>query len=132
MHGEDLLVDDGGDWQAIEAVCKRLPQLDVISTLALIVETVDAVDGCALVVATQNEEVLGVFYLVCEKQTNGLQGLLATIDVVAEEEVVRLWGKSAIFEETEEIIVLPVYISADLRDKCRVSKLCVPKSCFAS
>jgi hypothetical protein len=34
MHCEDLFVDDGGDWQTIEAICKRFPQLDVIPTLA--------------------------------------------------------------------------------------------------
>lgn len=44
MHGEDLLVNDGGNGQAVEAVGESLPQLDVVSSLALIVETVDAVD----------------------------------------------------------------------------------------
>lgn len=64
VHGEDLLVNDGCDGQAVEAVRKCLPQLDVVPALALIVETVDAVDRGALVVATQNEEVLGVLDLV--------------------------------------------------------------------
>ena len=44
MHGEDLLVNDGGNGQAVEAVGEGLPQLDVVSSLALIVKTVDAVD----------------------------------------------------------------------------------------
>ena len=44
MHGEDLLINDGGNGQAVEAVGEGLPQLDVVSSLALIVETVDAVD----------------------------------------------------------------------------------------
>ena len=51
MHGEDLLIDDGCDWQAVKAVRECLPQLDVVPPLALIVEPVDAVDGCALMVA---------------------------------------------------------------------------------
>ena len=41
MHGEDLLVDDGGNWEAVEAVGKGLPELDVVSSLALVVEAVD-------------------------------------------------------------------------------------------
>ena len=34
MHGENLLVDDGRDGQAVEAVRERLPELDVVSALA--------------------------------------------------------------------------------------------------
>jgi len=34
MTAEDLLVDDGGDGQTVEAVGERLPQLDVVPTLA--------------------------------------------------------------------------------------------------
>ena len=30
MHTEDLFVDDGGDWKAIEAVCESLPELDIV------------------------------------------------------------------------------------------------------
>ena len=115
MHGEDLLVDDGSDGQAVEAISESLPKLDVVSSLALIVETVDAVDRGALVVTTENEEVLRVLDLVCEEQADCLQRLLATIDVVAEEEVVGLWGEAAIFEEPQQVVVLAVDISADLK-----------------
>ena len=115
VHGEDLLVDDGSDGQAVEAISESLPKLDVVSSLALIVETVDAVDRGALVVTTENEEVLRVLDLVCEEQADCLQRLLATIDVVTEEEVVGLWGEAAIFEEPQQVVVLAVDISADLK-----------------
>jgi hypothetical protein len=117
VHGEDLLVDDGSNGQTVEAVGECLPQLDVVSPLALIVETVDAVDRGALVVTAEDEKVLGVLDLVCEQQADGLQGLLATVDIVAEEEVVGLGGEAAILEQSEQIIVLAVDISADL---CRL------------
>lgn len=83
MHREDLLVDDGCNWQAVEAVCECLPQLDVVSPLALIVEAVDTIDRCAFVVAAEDEEVLRIFDLVCQQQTDSLEGLLASIYVVA-------------------------------------------------
>jgi hypothetical protein len=114
VHREDLLVDDGSNWQAIEAVGKRLPKLDIVSTLAFVVEAIDAVDGCALVVAAEHEEVLGILDLVCKQQANGLQRLLAAVDVVTEEEVVRFGWKSAVLEQTEKIVVLAMYITADL------------------
>jgi hypothetical protein len=64
VHCEDLLVDDCCDRQAVEAISKRLPQLDVIPSLALVVEAVNAVDGGAFVVAAQDEEVFRIFDLV--------------------------------------------------------------------
>lgn len=120
MHSENLLVNDGGNGQTVEAVGERLPQLDVVAALALVVEAVDAVDRGALVVAPQDEEVLGVLDLVGKEQADGLERLLAPIHVVAEEEVVRLGREAAIFEETEQVIVLPVDITADLRGETRI------------
>jgi len=89
MHAQNLFVDDGRDRQAVEAVGKRLPELDVIPPLALVVEAVDAVDRGALVVAAEDEEVFGVLDLVREQETDGLERLLAAVDVVTKEEVVR-------------------------------------------
>jgi hypothetical protein len=120
VHGEDLLIDDSSNGQAVEAVGERLPQLDVVSPLALVVESVDTVDGRALVVTAENEEVLGVLDLVCEEQADGLEGLLATVDVVAKEEVVGLGGETAVLEQTEQIVVLAVDISADLHSRQRL------------
>ena len=51
----------------------------------LIVEAVDSVNGCALVVTTQDEEVFGVLDFVRQQQTNGLQALLSAVDVVTAE-----------------------------------------------
>ena len=44
MHAENLLVDDSCYRQAIEAVCERFPQLDVITPLALIIKAVDTIN----------------------------------------------------------------------------------------
>jgi len=115
VHGENLLINDGGNGEAVEAVGEGLPQLDVVSSLALVVEAIDTVDGGALVVSTQNEEVLRVLDLVGEKQANGLKGLLATVDIITEEKIVGLRRESAVFEKTQEIIVLTVDITTDLR-----------------
>ena len=114
MHGEDLLVDDSGDRKAVEAIRESLPQLDVVATLAFIVETVNAIDGRAFVISSQNEEVLGVLDLVCQQKADGLEGLLATVDVIAEEEVVGLWREAAVLEEAESVVVLSVDVAANL------------------
>ena len=66
MHCENLLVNDGCNWETIEAVREGLPQLDIVPALAFVVEPVDSIDGGALVVATQDEEVLRILDLVCQ------------------------------------------------------------------
>jgi len=73
VHGEDLLINDGSNREAVKAVRECLPQLDVVPTLALVVEPVDAVDRGALVVAPQDEKVLRILDLVREEQADGLQ-----------------------------------------------------------
>lgn len=114
VHGENLLIDNGSNWQAVEAVREGLPQLDVVATLALIVETVDTVDGRALVVTAEDEEVLWVLDLVGEEKADGLERLLSSVDVVTEEEIVGFWWESSVLEEPEEIVVLSVDITANL------------------
>lgn len=100
MHGEDLLVDNGGNRQAVEAIGEGLPELDVVAALALIVESVDTVDRGAFVVTAENEEVFGVFDLVRKQQADGLERLLATVDIVTKEEVVCLGREATVFEKT--------------------------------
>lgn len=114
MHGEDLLIDDGGDRQAVEAVGKGLPQLDVVPPFALIVEPIDTVDRGTLVVAAQDEEVLGVFDLVGEQEADGFERLLATVDVVTQEQIIGLGREATVFEQTQKIVVLAVNITANL------------------
>jgi hypothetical protein len=114
VHGEDLLVDDSGDGKAVEAVGESLPELDVVTTLALIVEAVNTVDRSALVVATEDEEVLRVLDLVSQQEADGLERLLATVDVVTKEEVVGLWWEATVLKEAQQIVVLSVDITTNL------------------
>ena len=65
-------------------------------------------------VPSENEEILRVFDLVREEQAYGFQRLLPSVYVVSEEEIVGLGWKSSVFEEAEEVVVLTVYISANL------------------
>ena len=51
-------------------------------------------------IAAQDEKVFGILDLVGKEQAYGLQGLLATVDVVAKEEVICLWREAAILEQT--------------------------------
>ena len=85
MHSKDLLVDNRRNREAIETVGKCLPQLDVISSFAFVIKPVDAVDRRAFMVPAKDKEIFRVFDLVCQKETNGFQRLLPTIDVITQE-----------------------------------------------
>jgi len=115
VHRKDLLVNDGRNRKAVEAVRERLPQLNVVPALALVVKAVDAVDRGTFVVSSQDEEVFRILDLVGQEETDGLKRLLATVDIIAQEEVVGLGREASVFEESEEIVVLAVDISANLR-----------------
>jgi hypothetical protein len=67
MHAENLLIYQSGDRKAVEAVGEHLPQPNVVPPLALIIEAVNSVDGCTLVIAPEQKEILGVFDLVSQQ-----------------------------------------------------------------
>lgn len=67
-----------------------LPTL--IRILTLIIKPVYTVNTCTLVIPSKQKEVLRVFDLIGEQQTDGLEGVLATVHVVTQKEVVGMWG----------------------------------------
>lgn len=66
-------------------------------------------------VTAQNEEVLWVLDLVCQKKADGLEGLLATIDVITEEEVVCFRRETTVLEQAQKVVVLSVDVTTDLQ-----------------
>ena len=62
-------------------------------------------------VAAQHEEVFWVFDLVGEHEADGFDGLFAAVDIVTQEEIVGLAGKSCVFEEFDEIGVLTMDVA---------------------
>ena len=70
MHADDFVIDDSCTREAVKSVAKLLPDLDREPATALVIETVDAVDAGALMVAAEDEEIFGVFNLVGEKEAD--------------------------------------------------------------
>lgn len=62
-------------------------------------------------VAPEQEEVLGVFDLVRQQKADGLQGLLPSVHIVAQEQVVGLRREAAILKEPQQVCVLSVDIT---------------------
>ena len=81
-----------------------------VPTPTFIIETVYPVDTRTFVIATQDEEIFGVFDLVGEEKADSLEGLFSSVDIVAEEKVVCFWWKPAIFKKSKKVVVLTVYV----------------------
>ncbi len=65
-------------------------------------------------ITSENEEVFGVLDLVREQQADGFERLFASVNVVAEEEVISFGWEAAIFEQAKQIVVLTVDIATYL------------------
>jgi hypothetical protein len=63
-----------------------------------IIKAIYPVDTSTFMIAPQNEKVFWVFYLVCEEKANCFQGLLPSVHIIAEEEVICLWWESTILK----------------------------------
>jgi len=63
MAAKNFIIDNGGDWKTVETVGKCFPNFNRKTAFTLVVKSVNTVDGGALVVTAQQEEVFGIFYL---------------------------------------------------------------------
>lgn len=68
MHTNNLIIDNRTTRQTIKGVTVVFPELDGVTAATFVVEAVYAVDGGALVVSAEDEEVFGVFDLVGEEE----------------------------------------------------------------
>lgn len=82
MHAKDFFINKRTDWQTVKDVRKNFPEFDRVAAFAFIVETIYSINLRALVIASQQEEVLRIFDLEAQQQRNRFNRLLASIDVV--------------------------------------------------
>ena len=64
-------------------------------------------------ISSQKEEIFWVFDFVGQQEADGLQWLLSSVHIVSQKEIIGFWRESTIFEKSQKIIVLSVYISAN-------------------
>lgn len=83
--------------------------------LTLVVEAVELVDLRGLVVAPQQEEVLGVLDLVGQQQHDGLDRLLPAVHIVPQEQVILLGREAPVVEDLQQVLELPVDVAHDLQ-----------------
>ena len=72
MHAQNLVIDQSCDRHAVEDILELLPDADGVAALAFVVETVDSIDLAALVIASQQEEVLLKLDFVGQEENDSL------------------------------------------------------------
>lgn len=63
MTAKDFLVDNRSYWQTIKTIRKCLPEFDIISTFAFVIESVDSINRSTFVISTKKKKILRIFYL---------------------------------------------------------------------
>ena len=87
MHAHDFLVHEGDERHVVEAIVECLPEGELVPSLDLIKEAVNAGDGLTFVITAQHNYLFGETNLKSKKEANDLATLLASIHIVAKEEV---------------------------------------------
>ena len=88
MNAENLIVYYCCNRETVKALDKLFPQLQRIPSFALVIKSVNSIDGPTLVISSQKEEIFGVLNLIGEQQADHLQVLLTSVHVVSKEKVV--------------------------------------------
>ena len=122
MHAQNFVVNQCSDRQHIESTHKFFPKRDGIPLLALFVKPIDLCDILAFVIPPKQKYVLWIFNFVREQKANALDRLFATIDVVSQEEVVRVGRVPCQVKKPEKVFVLSVDIAHDLDGRTELQK----------
>lgn len=84
VEAEDLVVDESGEGEVVEEVGEVLPHVGVaVLAEALVVEAVYLGDLARLVVPAEDGDALGVTNLEGDQKGHGLDGVVASVNVVA-------------------------------------------------
>ncbi len=84
MKAEDLVIDESGEWEVVEEVGEVLPYVCVaVLAQTLVVESVDLGNLTRLMVSSEDGDTLWVADLKCDEESDGLNGVVPTVDVVA-------------------------------------------------
>lgn len=114
VDAEDLVVDDAGEGEVVEHVGEVMPDGGVaVFATTFGIEAVGLSDSSGLVVAADEMNAMGIAKFETDQKRDGLYTKEAAINVVAEEEVVRVWTWPTDLEYLEEVKELAVDVADD-------------------
>lgn len=111
MHAQNFIVNQGSNWHTVKNILELFPETDTVPILTLVVESINTIDLSALVIAPQQEEVLLKLDFVGQQENDRLERLLASVNVVAEEEIVGLRWVATVLKQPQEVSELSVHVT---------------------
>lgn len=112
MHTQYSIINNSTYRQNVKNGTKLSPQLDAVSSFALVIKAVHPVNGLALVISSKQKEVGRVLNFVRHQQANSFNTLFASIDVVSDKEkLLVIIGVASNIEESEKVKILAVYVT---------------------
>lgn len=123
MDTENLVIDNGCDREAVEALNELLPESEAIPALTLIIKPIYPIDGAALVVSAEKEKVLWVLNLVSHHKANHFKVLLSSVNVIAQEKIVRFWREVSNLKYTQKVNIFSVDVARDDEGHIELQKI---------
>ena len=62
-------------------------------------------------VAPKKEKILWIFYLISKEKAYSFKALFASIYIIPQKKVIRLWGEAAIFKKSQQVRILPMNVT---------------------
>eukprot|EP00755_Sulcionema_specki_P019155 Sspe_Gene.68716::Locus_40513_Transcript_1_1_Confidence_1.000_Length_1239::g.68716::m.68716 len=114
VGAKDAFLDYGCEGHVVKGVCELLPHCrTVVLPHAFIIEPVHLSDLPAFVIPTQQRDSAGVPHLVQEEEGDGLDGVVPSVNEVAEEEVVCVGRLAANVKQLKQVMELSVNVADD-------------------
>ena len=114
VQAEDLILHDCRERQVVEQIGEVLPDVGIaVLAHALVVEAIHLGDLATLVIAAQDRDSVSESHLQTDEQSDSLDRVVASVDVVTHEEVVRVRRATSDLEELHKIVELAVHVSTD-------------------
>lgn len=115
VHTEDATVHKGADGKKIEHVDTLLPDVgSAVLPHALVIKTIHLGDLPALVVSTKKRNAVWVEDLQRKQEQKRFDAVVASVDIIAHEEVIRIRTFASDKEQLLQIVELAVDVSTDL------------------
>ena len=115
VHTEDATVHKGADRKKIEHVDTLLPDVgSAVLPHALVIKTIHLGDLPALVVSTKKRNAVWVEDLQRKQEQKRFDAVVASVDIIAHEEVIRIRTFASDKEQLLQIVELTVDVSTDL------------------
>ena len=102
-----LIVDEGGEGEVVKEVGEEFPNVGVaVLAQTFVVETVDLGDLTRFVISTEDRHAVAVADLHRDEEGDGLDGVVAPIDVVSHKQIIRVGGVSAYSKQFRQVVLL--------------------------